>query len=120
MDPVIQSLASISIKHTGIVAHQATTSPATWSEALKAQTSTPKDFVLLKTLVFKPKTAKSAVPIPVVVIARNDAEINSSVLAKKLNLKELRLASEELLSEFFSLDKDSRMFFLYIIDRDRH
>ena len=119
MDPVIQSLASISINHTGIVEHQATTSPATWSEALKAKTSVPKDFVLLKTLVFKPKTAKSAVPIPVVVIARDDAEISSSALAKKLNLKELRLASEELLAEFFSLDKDSRMF-IYIIDRDRH
>ena len=63
---------------------------------------------MLKVLVFKPKTAKSATPVPVVVIARDDTETSSSLLGKKLSLKELRLASEDLLSEFFSLNKDSR------------
>ncbi|KAH9983137.1 hypothetical protein BJV74DRAFT_887027 [Russula compacta] len=68
---------------------------------------TPNEFELLKVLVFKPKTAKNATPIPVVVVARDSTETNSSLLGKKLNLKDLRLASEDLLSEFFSLDKDS-------------
>ncbi|KAG1800638.1 uncharacterized protein BJ212DRAFT_1497976 [Suillus subaureus] len=62
---------------------------------------------LIKTLVDKPKTAKTAIPVPVVVIAREETETSSSALGKKLNLKELRLASEDLLAEFFALDKDS-------------
>jgi prolyl-tRNA synthetase len=60
-------------------------------------------------LVFKPKTAKTSTPVPVVVIARDETETSSGALGKKLNLKELRLASEDLLKEFFSLDKNSCM-----------
>ncbi|KAG5219842.1 prolyl-tRNA synthetase [Salix suchowensis] len=67
----------------------------------------PKSFELIKTLVFKPKTAKSATPVPVVVVAREETETNSGSLGKKLNLKELRLANEDLLKDFFSLDKNS-------------
>ncbi|KAF8169918.1 hypothetical protein K438DRAFT_1854963 [Mycena galopus ATCC 62051] len=57
-------------------------------------------FELIKTLVYKPKTAKTATPVPVVVIARDDTETNSGAIGKKLNLKEMRLASEDLLTEF--------------------
>ncbi|KAG2063474.1 class II aaRS and biotin synthetase [Suillus decipiens] len=67
----------------------------------------PESFELIKTLVYKLKTAKTAIPVPVVVIAREETETSSSALAKKLNLKELRLASEDLLAEFFALDKNS-------------
>ena len=49
----------------------------------------PKSFELIKTLVFKPKTAKTATPIPVVVIARDETETSSGALGKRLNLKEL-------------------------------
>ena len=59
----------------------------------------PKSFELIKTLVFKPKTAKTATPIPVVVIARDETETSSGALGKRLNLKEL-----------FAFDKISRMF----------
>jgi hypothetical protein len=114
-ESLVQSLANISVNHAGIVSHQATSSPASWREALSASSSTPKSFSLLKTIVYKPKTAKSAVPIPVVVVAREETEINSSVLGKKFNLKELRLASGDLLTEFFSLDKDSCKFSLDIV-----
>ncbi|KAJ7460542.1 hypothetical protein FB451DRAFT_1341312 [Mycena latifolia] len=107
MDSLSQSLASLSIAYTR-VSHSDTTSPATWRDALEADTSTPaKSFELIKTLVYKPKTAKTATPIPVVVIARDDTETNSAAIGKKLNLKEMRLASEDLLTEFFSLDKNS-------------
>ena len=68
----------------------------------------PKSFELTKTLVFKPKTAKTAAVVPLVVIAREETETSSSALGKKLNLKDLRLASADLLTEFFALDKDSR------------
>jgi prolyl-tRNA synthetase len=107
LDSITQALAVLSITPSETVQHASATSPAAWKEALRNVPKTPKEFELLKVLVFKPKTAKSATPIPVVVVARDDTETSSSSLGKKLNLKELRLASEDLLSEFFSLDKDS-------------
>lgn len=108
LDSVTSVLESLSIKPTAKIAHGATTSPASWKEAIAASADAPKSFELTKTLVFKPKTAKTATPVPVVVIAREETETVSGALGKKLNLKELRLAQEDLLKEFFSLDKDSR------------
>ncbi|KAF7430250.1 hypothetical protein PC9H_005952 [Pleurotus ostreatus] len=105
MDPITQSLAALSIKAT--VTHRDADSPAAWRDALTSTTGTPESFELIKTLVFKPKTAKSATPVPVVVVAREETETNSGALGKKLNLKELRLANEDLLKDFFSLDKNS-------------
>ncbi|KAJ6581285.1 hypothetical protein B0H19DRAFT_1114598 [Mycena capillaripes] len=108
MDSLSATFASLSITPAAHFAHPETTSPATWRDALDAHASTPaKPFELIKTLVYKPKTAKTATPVPVVVIARDDTETNSGAIGKKLNLKELRLASEDLLTEFFSLDKNS-------------
>lgn len=69
----------------------------------------PERFELIKTLVFKPKTAKTATVVPLVVIAAEQTQTSSGALGKKLNLKELRLASEDLLQEFFTADKNSRM-----------
>lgn len=111
MESVTQSLAGLSITPSATVSHAETSSPANWREAITAAPSAPKSFELIKTLVFKPKTAKTAVTIPVVVIARDETETNSGALGKKLNLKELRLASEDLLKEFFLLDKNSCMCF---------
>lgn len=112
LDSITQALAALSITP---VQHASATSPVAWKEALQSAPKTPKEFELLKVLVFKPKTAKSDTPVPVVVIARDSVETSSSLLGKKLNLKELRLASEDLLSEFFSLDKDSRTFLIIYI-----
>jgi prolyl-tRNA synthetase len=109
LDSATQALAALSITPSETVEHPSASSPAEWREALQAAPKAPGKFELLKVLVFKPKTAKSATPVPVVVVARDATETSSSLLGKKLNLKELRLASEDLLSEFFSLDKDSRM-----------
>lgn len=107
LDQVTQALAALSIKPTATISHTATNSPASWKDALTADTSSPKSFELIKTIVYKPKTAKNATPVPVVVIAREETETASGALGKKLNLKELRLASEDLLSEFFALNKNS-------------
>ena len=89
------------------VSHAEATSPATWRDALAAAQGVPAEFELVKTLVFKPKTAKGATVVPVVVVAREETETNSGALGKKLSLKELRLANEELLQEIFALDKNS-------------
>ncbi|EIN08860.1 prolyl-tRNA synthetase [Punctularia strigosozonata HHB-11173 SS5] len=107
LESVTQSLSALSIKPSASVSHVEATSPAAWREALQKSADAPQSFELIKTLIFKPKTAKSATPVPLVVIAREETETNSGALGKKLSLKELRLASEDLLQEFFSLDKNS-------------
>lgn len=114
LDTITQSLESLLIKPTASVSHEATTSPAAWRDAILTAESAPKHFELIKTLVYKPKTAKTATPVPVVVIARDETETNSGAIGKKLNLKELRLASGDLLTDFFALDKDSCMFFAHL------
>jgi prolyl-tRNA synthetase len=115
IESVTQALAALSIKPAATVTHTQTNSPAAWRDALIADSSTPKSFELIKTIVYKPKTAKNATPVPVVVIAREETETVSGALAKTLNLKELRLASEDLLTEFFGLDKNSRTRISYIV-----
>lgn len=102
-----KALAGLSITPTTI-SHEPATSPAQWKDAIAASADAPKDVELIKTLVYKPKTAKTATPVPVVVIAREATEVNSGAIGKQLSLKELRLATAELLQEFFGLDKDSR------------
>lgn len=109
LQDTIARLEKLSIKPQATVSHTASTSPASWKENLQASTSAdvPKEFEYTKTLVFKPKTAKNVTPVPVIVIAREETETSSGALGKKLNLKDLRLAPEDLLKEFFSVDKDS-------------
>ncbi|KAJ7230734.1 hypothetical protein GGX14DRAFT_412050 [Mycena pura] len=108
MDSVAKTFASLSIKPIAHISHSDASSPATWRDALDANASAPaKPYELIKTLVYKPKTAKKTTPVPVVVIARDDTETNAGSLGKILDLKEMRLASEDLLTEFFALDKNS-------------
>jgi prolyl-tRNA synthetase len=107
MDRTKAVLSSASITPHSIVFHTASDSPAAWRSAL-ASVATPASYQLTKTLVFKPKTAKNAITVPVVVILGEESEMNSGALAKKLKLKEMRIASEDLLKEFFALEKDSR------------
>ncbi|KAF7317943.1 Dihydrolipoyl dehydrogenase [Mycena kentingensis (nom. inval.)] len=106
MDSISTAFAALNIAPVASRTHSDTSSPATWRDALDADASVPA-YQLIKTLVFKPKTAKTATPVPVVVVARDDTETNSAALGKKLNLKDLRLATEDLLTEFFALDKNS-------------
>lgn len=115
LENITQSLAALSIKPAASVEHEATNSPATWREALEASSSAPKPFELIKVLVYKPKTAKTATPVPVVVVAREGTEVASGLVGKKLSLKELRFASDDLLSEFFGLDKNSCTSQLYLL-----
>ena len=75
-----------------------------------ASSSAPKAFELINTLVYKPKTAKTATPVPLVVIARENTDVIYGAVGKKLGLKDLRWASDDLLNEFLSLGKNSRMF----------
>ncbi|RKP36619.1 hypothetical protein BJ085DRAFT_30053, partial [Dimargaris cristalligena] len=68
--------------------------------------SSPAQALKAKTLVLKPKTAKSAPVTPVMIVALDDTPTNLSALAKQLGLKEMRFANEDLLKSFFQVSKD--------------
>ncbi|SPO38151.1 probable proline-tRNA ligase [Pseudozyma flocculosa] len=109
MDAINSALAALSIQADKIVKHAASSSPDSWKQAISdvAQSvGLTGNQQYTKTLVFKPKTAKSAAPTPVVVIARDDTETNTNALAKHLNQKDMRLATPELLKEFLGATKD--------------
>ncbi|CAE6380866.1 unnamed protein product [Rhizoctonia solani] len=106
-DELTARLSALSLAPSALAAHPAVSNPGQWKEALGQAPGVPSSFELCKTLVFKPKTAKTATPVPVVVIARDETETSSGALGKKFNLKDLRLATDDLLKEFFALDKDS-------------
>ena len=95
LESITKSLAELSITPAATISHEPTSSPAAWREALEANSNAPKSFELVKALLYKPKTAKTAIPIPLVVIAREGTEVNSGLIGKKLGLKELRFASED-------------------------
>jgi prolyl-tRNA synthetase len=103
-----QALSALSISPAARVSHGATTSDAEWRQALAGASGAPEKFALAKTLVFKPKTAKGAAPVPLVVVAAEATQTSAGALGKKMGLKELRLASEDVLQEFFALDRNSR------------
>jgi prolyl-tRNA synthetase len=107
MTDISSSLAALFIHSDKLLHHAPTTSPANWRKTLSGEPSAPASFELIKTLVYKPKTAKSATPVPVIVVARDETDTNSAALAKKLNLKELRLAPDDMLTNMFGLDKNS-------------
>ena len=110
LESVTQQLSSLSISPAASVTHQAASEPQQWRDAIEASGRAPESFELLKTFVYKPKTAKTATVVPVVVIAsEKSAGWGSQVIGKKFNLKDLRAASDDLLNEFFGLDKHSRM-----------
>ena len=71
--------------------------------ALSLATVLSESAVPTKTLVFKPKTAKTATPVPVVVFALQSTQTPSPVIAKAAGVKEPRLAKDDLVTEFFSV-----------------
>ncbi|SCU78887.1 LAMI_0A06414g1_1 [Lachancea mirantina] len=58
----------------------------------------------VKTLVFKPKTAKIAVPVPVVVVALQSTTTPSPVIANAAGVKEPRLARDDLVQQHFQCE----------------
>ncbi|KAI5888749.1 prolyl-tRNA synthetase [Schizophyllum commune H4-8] len=104
MDAVTKSLASLSIQPRA-VEHAAADTPDAWREAVKGAGAAPESFELIKVLVYKPKTAKSATPVPAVVIARESTETQTSAIGKKFGLKDLRVANDDLMREFLTVDR---------------
>ncbi|PWN88352.1 putative proline-tRNA ligase [Acaromyces ingoldii] len=105
LESISSSLKSLSIAATSVVSHAASTSPDSWKEAVSSL-ATGANFQYTKTLLFKPKTAKTAKAYPVLVVAKNDTETNTTALGKEINQKEMRLAAPELLQDFLGATKD--------------
>jgi prolyl-tRNA synthetase len=105
---LMQPLAALSIHPAARVEHPVTTSDTDWRNALAGSVDGPKTFELVRTLVFKPKTAKGATTVPLVVFAREGTQTNAGALGKRMGAKELRLANDEFVQDFFGLDKNSR------------
>lgn len=103
-DIVSEALRKLSIS-AQVISHEPVTDAASWVQALKTQ-DVPK-FELTKTLILKPKTAKTAAVTPVVVIALESSETNATAIGKKLSLKDCRFANEDLLSTTFEATKDN-------------
>lgn len=104
-DAVLESLSKLSISPK-TVSHNAVSDSKAWAEALNT-VSNDITSEITKTLILKPKTAKTAAPTPVVVIALESTETNATALGKKLSLKDCRFANEDLLKGTFAVDKDS-------------
>lgn len=124
MDALTKQISALglSVKPIAEVKHDAATTPASWKSSVASAQGVPANFELLKMLVFKFKQAgqKSAssdgsvAPVALVLLAREstDTSLASTALAKKLGLKDMRLASADLLQELFGLDKDSSAYLI--------
>lgn len=104
-DAVLEALTKLSISPK-TVSHNAVSDSKAWTEALSGSNTT-EQYQVTKTLILKPKTAKTAPATPVVVIALESTETNATALGKKLSLKDCRFANEDLLKGTFGVDKDS-------------
>lgn len=117
VEDIVSRLNALGISHPPVLSHEPTTSPQAWRDILSSSSSSsqstpsaatvPESYSLIKTLIFKPKTGKDETVVPVVVVAHEGTETNSTALGKKLGLKDLRLANEGLLEEFFGVGKDA-------------
>ena len=81
------------------VSHSTTSNSATWKEALASTSSTPKNSVLTKTLVFKPKVAKSQTAVLIMVVALDSTGTSAVQIAKAAEEKEARFAAADLVKE---------------------
>lgn len=112
-DSLLVALSSLSLDSTTlkVAKHSAVDSQASWAQALSSlpPETVPQGFRLLKTLVFKPKTAKSETPVPVMVVTDESTQTNTSAIGARLKLKELRLAVPDLLQGTLGATKDDGM-----------
>lgn len=69
--------------------------------ALSLATVTDDNALPVKCLVFKPKTAKTATPVPIVVVALSSTATPAGLIASLAGVKEPRLAKDDLVTQFF-------------------
>lgn len=72
----------------------------------------------LKSLVFKPKTAKTATPVPIVVVALQSTATPSPLIARFTGTKEPRLARDELFQSFFKCENAKAFTVAYLLNAE--
>ncbi|WVQ78598.1 proline-tRNA ligase [Cryptococcus sp. DSM 104549] len=96
---ILDRLKQLQISHPDVIAHAPVKGSPEWKAELATTAPTLTSTLLTKTLLFKPKTAKTATPTPVLVLAQDTTETSSGAIGRLLELKELRLAQEVLIKE---------------------
>lgn len=92
MESLLHQLTALTVKHAN------PTSADNWAELLREAAGQDKSFDLVKTLVFKPK---GSVTKPVVVVALNNTATSSSVIAKLVGAKDVRMGNDEYVQTTF-------------------
>jgi prolyl-tRNA synthetase len=101
-DSLVASLSSLSISSASAVSHAAPAEEASWASQL------PEGVLATKTLLFKPKAAKTAAVKPVLVVALDSTDVGSSgVLAKEIGIKEMRAAGDDVWQEWLGAAKET-------------
>ena len=95
--PAKVSLPSNLEKHT--VTHSAISNAATWKDALAGNAGAPEGYVVTKTLVFKPKTAKDQPAVLAMVVALDDTATSAKQVAGAVNAKDARFATADVVKE---------------------
>ncbi|KAA8896792.1 hypothetical protein FN846DRAFT_783620 [Sphaerosporella brunnea] len=89
-------LAAMSLKDVQTVSHGPCNNMPEWKAQLETvKKGLPEHYALTKTLVFKPKTPKSQTAVLIMVVALEDSDTNSSLIAKALDVKEPRFAQAD-------------------------
>jgi prolyl-tRNA synthetase len=83
--------------------HGPVTNAASWKEALATTTIPAHPHVLTKTLVFKPKVAKTQTAVLIMVVALDSTGTSASQVAKSAGEKDARLAAADLVQETFGV-----------------
>jgi len=81
------------------VSHAPANNAAAWREALEGNKSVPENYLLTKTLVFKPKVAKTETATLIVVVALDNTATSAAQAAKAAGEKDARSATPEAVKE---------------------
>lgn len=88
------------------VSHAPTTNAASWKDALASSATPSEGYTLTKTLVFKPKVAKTETAVLIVVVALDDTSTSAGQVAKAAGVKEARFATADAVQEALGVTVD--------------
>ncbi|WBW71616.1 cytoplasmic proline-tRNA ligase Prs1 [Schizosaccharomyces osmophilus] len=102
VDSLITKLKGLTTEDFAVLDHPKALNGSAWSETLSSLNNVPVH-TLTKTVVLKPKTAKSQAVVPILVVALESTPTPSGAAAKAVGAKEARLAAADLVEEVFGI-----------------
>lgn len=102
VDSLVSCLEQLITDDLKLVEHQEVSNGATWASALQSTKDVPSH-ALTKTIVLKPKTAKSQTVVPIILAALETTSTPSGIAAKAVGSKEARMAAADLVEEVFGI-----------------